>query len=521
MVGSKLINSKGQLVEAGRAISSTGQVIPCGRGFDAMAPEFNYLCDVDACSSAALLTRRTDFLSVGGFKENSQNILLAEADLALKMRLHGSRVLYQPCAEALLRSPAEDIGLPAALKEGNEMKSNPRPESRRHVPLERYGLGSHLPGTGADDCPGSRILIVDACTPTPDQDSGSLDMLNYMTILVDLGYQVTFLPETDLQHAGRYTRDLQAMGVECLYYPYVRSLKWLLDTRGRTFNIVMLVRAEVAFRWIDRVRGYCPDAKVIFNTVDLHFLRLSRRSGIDRTSSSEKAALRAKKRELGVIEKADATIVVSTVERDLLAVEAPNARVQVVPILREIPGRERGYEARNGVVFIGGFRHPPNVDALLWFCAEVWPLVQQTLPRVTLSIVGSNLVPEIAALDGEGIRVLGFVEDIGPIFSKARLSIAPLRYGAGQKGKVVTSLGYGVPCVATSVAGEGLGLGNGEGIMVADQSAPFAQAVVSLHEDSKVWEELSTAGLARVQRSFSVEVNRSRLAYLMRYLQSV
>jgi glycosyltransferase involved in cell wall biosynthesis len=119
------------------------------------------------------------------------------------------------------------------------------------------------------------------------------------------------------------------------------------------------------------------------------------------------------------------------------------------------------------------------------------------------------------SLGSSGVRVLGYVEDIAPLFAKTRISIAPLRYGAGLKGKVVTSLGYGVPCVVTPVAAEGLGLEDGEGIAVAADPDAFAAAVVYLHGHQDDWERMSMAGVEAVRRSFSLDANRTRLANLL------
>ncbi len=159
-----------------------------------------------------------------------------------------------------------------------------------------------------------------------------------------------------------------------------------------------------------------------------------------------------------------------------------------------------------------------NVDAVRWFCAEIWPLVRAELPDAVFSIVGSHMVPEVEALAGDGVRVLGFVEEIAPMFAQARLSVAPLRYGAGQKGKVVTSLGFGVPCVLTNIAAEGLGLGSEDGALLEDEPAAFAAAVVRLYHDADLWQRLSDGGLSLVQREFSVDVNRQKLADLLREL---
>jgi glycosyltransferase involved in cell wall biosynthesis len=305
------------------------------------------------------------------------------------------------------------------------------------------------------------------------------------------------------------------MGVECLYHPYIPSVKAVLESRGEEFDAVMLVRVTVAFELIEQVRACCPRARIIFNTVDLHFLREQRLAELQTGRPRSRRSEELRNQELAVIARADTTIVISPVEQALLAREAPGARVRVIPILREIPGRTADFAERSDLVFVGGFRHQPNIDAMVWFCAEIWPAIRRQIPQIGLTIIGSNMAPEVQALEGDGVRVLGFVEDLDPIFNRARISVAPLRYGAGQKGKVVTSLGYGVPCVLTPVAAEGLGLEDDEGALLAETPADFADAVVRLYQDAELWQRLSDGGLQRVEREFSLETNRERLAALL------
>ena len=199
----------------------------------------------------------------------------------------------------------------------------------------------------------------------------------------------------------------------------------------------------------------------------------------------------------------------SDVERTLLASEAPDADVQVLSNLHRVADRGRGFDEREDLVFVGGFRHPPNVDAVMWFAQEVFPLVREQLPQVRFHCIGADTPAQITALGRlPGITVHGHVPDLDPYMDGARLALAPLRYGAGVKGKVNLSMAHGQPVVATACAVEGMHLHAGEDVLVADDAAGFAAAVMRLYRDEVLWQKLARNGLANVERHFSLEAAR-------------
>jgi glycosyltransferase involved in cell wall biosynthesis len=217
----------------------------------------------------------------------------------------------------------------------------------------------------------------------------------------------------------------------------------------------------------------------------------------------ERIAQRVKRQELSLVAQADATLVVSEEERTLLAEEIPGAEVRVVSNIHRIPGSAKSFEERADLMFVGGFAHPPNRDAVLYFCREVLPRILTSLPEARLFVIGSDPPPEIRCLESDQVHILGYVPDIEPFLNNCRVSVAPLRFGAGVKGKINQSLAYGLPVVGTTIAVEGMFLKNGESVLIADDARSFADAVVKLFRDAALWNKLSTGGLAVMEEHFS------------------
>jgi glycosyltransferase involved in cell wall biosynthesis len=208
---------------------------------------------------------------------------------------------------------------------------------------------------------------------------------------------------------------------------------------------------------------------------------------------------------------------VSEIERDIVLHEVPGAAVAVVSNIHEPIERPAPFAEREGLLFVGGFRHPPNVDAALWLAREIMPILRELLPGVPAYVIGSNMPRAVAEL--EGIEAVGFVDDLEPWLQRCRLSVSPLRYGAGVKGKVNQAMSRGLPVVATRMSIEGMHLVEGEEVLVADEPRAFAEAVAALYRDEAAWNRLSRAGLANVERHFSPRVARRAIEALLEQVE--
>lgn len=512
LVGARLVFPDGRLQEAGGILFSTGQAFQDGRFQDRDDPRFNYVRDVDYCSGAALMLPRALFDSLGGFDARYAPAYYEDADLAMKVRAQGLRVLYQPLATVVHFE---------GVSAGTDLATGPKSAQVRNRQLffERWRdtLAARHPRPGTDPAlardrhGGRRVLIVDAYTPMPDRDSSSLRLLNLMRLLREENGTVTFLP-TDGRHAGTYTEALRQQGAEVWHDPWLGSIPVWFATHGARFDVIIACRYHVAEGILPLARVHAPKARFVFDTVDLHYLRETRGAALDGDDGGRRAAQRTRARELDLIRSADSTWVVSTVEQALLAREVPGARVEVVSNVHAVAGPGKPFDARRDLVFVGGFRHPPNVDAVLWFADEIFPRVRAALPGVRLHLIGAEPPQTVRVLASrEGITVHGYVPDLAPWMDGARIALAPLRYGAGVKGKLNLSMAHGQPAVATRCAVEGMHLEDGHSVLIADDAEDFATALVRLYQDRALWERLSANGLDNVRRHFSFEAARAAL----------
>lgn len=351
----------------------------------------------------------------------------------------------------------------------------------------------------------NNLLVIDSCVPRANRDAGSVLMFGFLRTLSRQGYQVWFY--TDESDApDRYILSLLEIGVRFVNCNYFENGNQMIADVSAEIDAFMLTRVDAGGNYFEVIKRTNLAKPIVFNTVDLHFLRTQRHFETNGNPATRLEAKRQKRRESFLIRNADATIVISNAEQKLLDDERIYGNLWQIPIIVDFPEKVPSFSERTkDIAFIGSYAHLPNIDAVDQFCSEVWPTIYRENNESKLLIVGPA-VPErwMTELDGKfNIEVRGFVEDLEGFLATVSCTVVPLRIGAGQKGKIATSLAHGVPCISSATGIEGMSLTDGENVIVCESPADWSEAITMCTGDEDKWTKLSVAGVKHATQCYS------------------
>lgn len=350
-----------------------------------------------------------------------------------------------------------------------------------------------------------KILVISENIPKPDFSSGDRRFMGILQILAK-NHDVVFCIPNDQpwlkpEENSSYIEQIEHKGITFL--PFNMGLFEKTITEDR-YDIGFFEFYWIAERYMDHFSARQPGAVVIVDSVDLHFAREETQYKLGLLSRKKVQITRT--RELTVYGLADISVAVSDEDYDRLAVREKTGHVALIPNV--VPKVTRILkERRPSLLFIGCYAWPPNVDAMIWFVHDVWPLIRQSRGDVQLQIVGSRPPDEITAMaEIEGVHVYGYVPDTAPYLDEAMISIAPLRYGGGMKGKVNEAMAHGLPVVSTSIGAQGFKATHGKEMFIADTPEEFAHAVLTLLNDPGLQHFMGEAGQVLNESICSPEV---------------
>ena len=354
------------------------------------------------------------------------------------------------------------------------------------------------------------LLVIGCHWPEPNATAAGVRMLQLLKFFLKQHYQITFvatMPENE------HVQLLHEMGIRTT----------LIELNSSSFDtfiaklepqIVLFDRfvTEEQFGW--RVAAHCPDALRILDTEDLHSLRHVREQAFKKGLPFEVNAWLQNdktKREMASIYRCDIALIISSYEMKLLqeVIKIDENLLLHLPFMlaeKDIPSSLPSFSERADFVFIGGGKHAPNVDAMIHLKQNIWPKIKAALPNTRLHIYGAYLPQQVMEFHDEktGFLVHGRAKTVKAVMVANRICLAPLRFGAGIKGKLLHAMQYGIPSVTTSIGAEGMHSNMEWNGFIVDDTTDFIKAAIKLYTAVDIWTKAQTQGITLLQNCFSI-----------------
>lgn len=531
-VGSKMIFANEHLQEAGCLLFKDQSIVNLGATKSPIAPQFNFLRKVDYCSGCSLLFRKTSKKGEINFLNEAYSpAYYEETDLCMRLKYQQDLdIYYQPASEIIhfenVSYGAKSEGKIALLQKNEKIFWK---NWGSFIQAQKTIIRNQQPIFNENHHYRLSILILEEFLPKYDQDSGSNRFTEIIKILQENNFRIYLaIKNLNTEKDKPYISIFQQMGVEVVQEfvtpqnKIIRVKKQLRHIKNMV-DLVWIFRPEGYDYWTKILRSLHFVSPIIYDMVDLHYLRFNREKDF---FNKKKKVIRKENKIISIEQKAlkdsDAIAAISQEEKlQIVKNGIPSEKIFVVSNIHQIKksGNKIPFEARNGIIFIGGFNHKPNVDAVLFLKNQIMPLVWEKKSEIQVSIIGGDLPEEIKQLHSSNFQILGYQKNVDFWFENSRIFVAPLRYGAGVKGKIGQALEYQLPIISSPIGVEGMKLLDGVQALVAETDHPedFAEKIINLYDNEDLWKKLhdnSESGLDL----FSVETQEKNILDMINFL---
>jgi len=518
-VGAKIKLLDGSTQEAGSIIWNDGACLGYGRGKSPQSYEFMYQRDVDYCSGAFLLFRRSSFEALDGFDLDYAPAYYEESDFCIRLQKQGKRIVYVPNSQITHYEFASSGGLTGATKLQAE---------HREVLCAKHA--DFLSGQFANDSANilrartrnnfPNILVIDDRVPHPSLGAGYPRCSNLLYELSKMDFNISFYPLLFPEEKWEDVYTTLPNNIEVILDCGHDELISFLDARKDFYQFVVVSRVH-NMEFFNHCLSLDPDllgeAKIIYDAEAVSAPREILRMGFLGEVLSTEDQQELIHKELEQSKLAEKIVAVSNNEAEIFKHHGYKNTIVLGHTIASEPGSNH-FKQRDGLLFVGALRDEgsPNVDSLLWFLINVFPLLEQAIPGIQLNVVGDNSAPSLATISKPSINFTGRLDSIDQMYNNCRVFIAPTRFAAGIPHKVHEAAAKGLPSVTTALLAKQLGWQDGKELLIADKPKDYAAQCIKLYQEEKLWADIRSAGLKAIVDDCSEETFRNNLAGLFR-----
>lgn len=370
------------------------------------------------------------------------------------------------------------------------------------------------------------LLIIGYVWPEPKSSAAGIRIMQLIQTFLNDGFSITFATSCAKSDNAF---DLKSIGVNIaeieLNNPSFDDFIKDLNPDIVLFDRFMM---EEQFGW--RVAEQCPDALRILDTEDLHCLRRGRQKAYKDNKEFDESYLfnETAKREIASIYRCDKSLIISEAEMEILKHKfgVDSSLLHYLPFMLDEVSKEQQenlpkFEERNYFVTIGNFLHDPNYNAVLYLKQTIWPMIKNKIPNAEMRVYGSYTSAKVEQLQNikEGFLIKGFTEDVNIIMQQAKVCLAPIRFGAGLKGKLIDAMLNGTPCVTTTIGAEGIFGRNEPNGFVADNAQNFVDNAIELYNNKSIWDNKQKNGFQIINQRFNKTETQKQFLNQIKYLQ--